>query len=132
VDPITLRAIIDCRYDVLARYAKSLKRVFNEELGTLKDVSPEDARRLQVLEPWLDRDEKLLHEGERAQIAATLARTRALYTAYSMRRELAALWARSTASRDQLVRQLQDWCQRAEASGIRPLAEFSRQLRSYA
>jgi stearoyl-CoA desaturase (delta-9 desaturase) len=63
---------------------------------------------------------------------ATLAKTRALYTAYSMRRELAALWARSTASRDQLVRQLQDWCHRAEASGIGPLAEFSRQLRSYA
>jgi stearoyl-CoA desaturase (delta-9 desaturase) len=58
--------------------------------------------------------------------------SRALHTVYSMRRELAALWERSTASREHLVRQLQDWCQRAESSGIKPLAEFSQRLRSYA
>jgi stearoyl-CoA desaturase (delta-9 desaturase) len=51
---------------------------------------------------------------------------------YSMRHELAAVWGRSRASREQLVRQLQDWCARAEASGIRPLVEFSQRLRSYA
>ena len=49
-----------------------------------------------------------------------------------MRRDLAAVWARSTATPEQLVRQLQDWCRRAEASGIEPLAELSRRLRSYA
>jgi hypothetical protein len=36
------------------------------------------------------------------------------------------------ATQEQLVGRLQDWCQRAEASGIVPLAEFSRRLRSYA
>jgi stearoyl-CoA desaturase (delta-9 desaturase) len=36
------------------------------------------------------------------------------------------------ATHEQLVRRLQDWCQRAEASGIAPLAEFSQRLRSYA
>ena len=50
----------------------------------------------------------------------------------AMRRELAALWGRSMASRGQLLGKLQDWCRRAEASGIRPLAEFSLRLRSYA
>jgi stearoyl-CoA desaturase (delta-9 desaturase) len=50
---------------------------------------------------------------------------------YAMRRELAALWGRSTATREQLVKQLQDWCGRAETSGIRPLMEFSQRLRSY-
>ena len=49
-----------------------------------------------------------------------------------MRRDLAALWERSSVPREQLVRQLQDWCHRAETSGIRALAEFSQQLRSYA
>jgi len=53
-------------------------------------------------------------------------------TAFSMRRELAALWGRSLSSRERLVRQLEDWCKRAESSSIRPLAEFSRRLRSYA
>jgi stearoyl-CoA desaturase (delta-9 desaturase) len=49
-----------------------------------------------------------------------------------MRRELAALWERSSATREQLVNQLQDWCRRAEESGIAPLRDFSIRLRSYA
>jgi stearoyl-CoA desaturase (delta-9 desaturase) len=61
-----------------------------------------------------------------------LSKSRALQTVYSMRAELASLWERSSASREQLVRQLQDWCHRAEASGIRQLEEFSRRLRRYA
>ena len=65
-------------------------------------------------------------------VAVTLLLTHILQTKYSMRRELAAVWGRSSASREQLVRQLQDWCRRAEASGIAPLAEFSKRLRSYA
>ena len=55
-----------------------------------------------------------------------------LKTVYSMRQELDALWSRSNATREQLVRQLEDWCHRAEASGIAPLQEFSRRLRRYA
>ena len=55
-----------------------------------------------------------------------------LDTVHSMGRELPTLWERSTASKEQLVARLQDWCRRAEASGIRPLMEFSRRLRSYA
>jgi stearoyl-CoA desaturase (delta-9 desaturase) len=49
-----------------------------------------------------------------------------------MREELIALWDRSHASKEQLLRQLQDWCRRAEASGVAPLVDFARRLRSYA
>ena len=49
-----------------------------------------------------------------------------------MSHELAALWERSSASKEQLLRQLQDWCHRAESSGIAPLQDFSRRLRCYA
>jgi len=132
VDPATLEAIIRCRYDVLAKYAQSLKRIYAEEISKLRRRSPQDARALQSVEPWLDRDDKMLHDIERERLAEVLPKSQALQTMYSMRRELAALWGRSTASREQLVRQLQDWCRRAEASGIRALAEFSQRLRSYA
>lgn len=37
-----------------------------------------------------------------------------------------------TASKAELVSRLQDWCRRAEASGVRPLEKFSRRLRCYA
>jgi len=132
VDQATLQAVITHRYDVLAKYAKSLKRTYAEELGKLRRFAPHDAHVLQSLQRWLHRDEKSLCETERADLNKGLSKSRALHTVYSMRSELAALWERSSASREQLVRQLQDWCHRAEASGICHLEEFSRRLRCYA
>ncbi len=131
-DADTLRAIVACRYDVLAQYAHSLKQMYAVELRKLRRVAPEEARALKTLAPMLDSDDKMLHDVERARLAEVLPKSLALQTMVSMRRELAAVWGRSTASREQLVRQLQDWCRRAEASGITPLAEFSQRLRSYA
>jgi stearoyl-CoA desaturase (delta-9 desaturase) len=132
VDSATLQAVITHRYDVLATYAKSLKRTYAEELGKLRRFAPNDAHVLQSLQSWLHRDERSLCETERADLNKGLAKSNALLTVYSMRSELVSLWERSSASREQLVRQLQDWCHRAEASGIRHLEEFSRRLRCYA
>jgi stearoyl-CoA desaturase (delta-9 desaturase) len=127
-----LQAVITHRYDVLAKYAKSLKRTFAEEQDTVRRTAPHDARALQDVERWLQRDDKTLCQVERVMLAGVLSKSRALQTVYSMRRELMALWERSTASKEHLVRRLQDWCQRAEASGVRPLVEFSQRLRCYA
>jgi stearoyl-CoA desaturase (delta-9 desaturase) len=132
VDFDMLKAVIACRYDVLARYAQSVRRIYVDELRQLHRRSPTAARALQTVEPWLSSDERMLRDAERAKLAEVLPKAQALQTMVSMRRELAAVWGRSTATREQLVKQLQDWCRRAEASGIGPLAEFSQRLRSYA
>jgi stearoyl-CoA desaturase (delta-9 desaturase) len=132
VDPQMLQAVIACRYDVLARYAQSLKRAYDDELNKLREVAPQDARILRTLKRWLNQDEKMVPEPERRKLAEVLPKSRVLMTMVTMRRDLAAIWGRSAATRDQLVKQLQDWCQRAETSGIRPLAEFSERLRRYA
>jgi stearoyl-CoA desaturase (delta-9 desaturase) len=50
----------------------------------------------------------------------------------AMRTELAALWERSSLTVEQLVARLEDWCSRAEASGIAALHELSMRARSYA
>ena len=68
---------------------------------------------------------------DRARLASTLEQSTALKTIYAIRRDLAALWARSTDSREELIARLQDWCHRAEASNIVALQSFSRRLRSY-
>jgi len=132
VDPQTLQAVIANRYAVLAEFGRSLWETYAEELRLLRRSAPRDAQALEALEPLLDRDEKILGEAERRRLAETLPKSRALQTVYAMRRDLAALWGRSLASREQLVAQLQDWCRRAEASGIRSLAEFAERLRGYA
>ena len=127
-----LQAVIANRYDVLASYARSLKRTFVEERAALWRGVPPNARMLQALERYLVNDGKTACDEGRGEFADVLSRSRALQTVYSMRRELVALWERSAFTHEQLVRQLQDWCRRAESSGILPLAEFSRRLRSYA
>ncbi|MCG6873509.1 MAG: fatty acid desaturase [Betaproteobacteria bacterium] len=132
VDPATLQAVITYRYDVLARYGRLLKEAYAAELRRLRKRAPEDARVLARLKRWLNRDEKTLRGPEREVLATALPKSRVLQTMYSMRHDLAAVWGRSTASREQLVKQLHDWCKRAEASGIRPLMELSQRLRSYA
>jgi stearoyl-CoA desaturase (delta-9 desaturase) len=132
VGPQTLHAVIACRYDVLASYAKSLKRVYFDEVHKLRIISPVDARILKSLRRWLDQDDKMIPDAARQELAKALPKSRVLETMIAMRRELASIWGRSTATGDQLVTQLQNWCQRAEASGIGPLAEFSQHLRRYA
>jgi stearoyl-CoA desaturase (delta-9 desaturase) len=128
----TLHAVITHRYHVMAQYAKSLKRTYIEEHAVLRRTAPGDARALQAVAGWLQSDAVKLQHADRIKLAAVLKKSRALQTVYSMRGELAALWERSMVSREELVDRLQDWCRRAEASGIRPLEEFSQRLRCYA
>jgi len=127
----TLHAVIANRYDVLSRYAKSIKKTYREELDRLTHWSPKDAAALRSLKQALLRAQRL-SEAERARLGEALKNSRALATVVAMRHELVALWERSSASKEQLLRQLQDWCHRAESSGIAPLQDFSRRLRCYA
>jgi stearoyl-CoA desaturase (Delta-9 desaturase) len=131
-DPQTLQAVIACRHDVLARYGKSLKRAVADEMIYLREVAPAQARRLRGVKRWLNQDDRIVPEPVRRNLAEVLPKSRVLATMLSMRHDLAALWGRSAATREQLVKQLQDWCERAEVSGIAPLQEFSQRLRRYA
>ncbi|SBT04289.1 Fatty acid desaturase [Candidatus Accumulibacter aalborgensis] len=126
VDFDTLQAVITNRYDVLSRYAKSLKQVYREELGKLQD-----GKRFKGLTHWLAADADAVPHELRGQLDSLFGASPALETAYSMRQELAVVWERSNASREQLLQTLQDWCARAESSGVRQLQELSMRLRSY-
>ena len=128
IDLDMLQAVVTHRYDVLARYLKTLRQLAAEEFGQLKI----DAREGRSMKRLLGADGAALPEPQKARLTALLARSERLARGYAMRAELEALWARSSASHDQLVKQLQDWVAHAEQSGIRQLEEFSRRLRSYA
>ena len=131
LDTETLHAVIANRYDVLARYAQSLKKTYTQELDLLKRHSPMQAASLQSLRPQLLRAQEL-HAREKERLFDALKHSKALETFLAMRDELIALWERSSASKEQLLQQFKDWCHRAETSGIVPLAEFSQRLRCYA
>jgi stearoyl-CoA desaturase (delta-9 desaturase) len=78
---------------------------------------------------WLKQDAKDTPEQEREKLALLLAKSPVLNTVYTMRQELSRLWERSSLSADELLKELQDWCARAEASGIEALQSFSHSLR---
>ncbi len=128
-DLATLQAVVTHRYEVLARYAASLRTTCAREVQTLKGKAAVDTGKLKR---WLHIDKAALPAAELEQREAVIQHSKVLATVYNMRDELAQLWQRSTVSKEQLVKQLEDWCHRAESSGIEALEQFSRRLRSYA
>ena len=128
----TLQSVIANRYDVMAKYAKSLKHAWHDELVHLKEKAQFESRFLKSSKKLLKRDPAKLEAPQKQQLTELFAHSKVLQTMHEMRVELAAIWERSHFSSEQLLQQLQDWCARAEASGIRSLQEFSMRLRSYA
>ncbi|MDE1990787.1 MAG: fatty acid desaturase [Betaproteobacteria bacterium] len=134
-DEATLQAILLHRYDVIARYAQELAHTCSVELQHLGDhlMAPIPSRReaLAMVGRWLHREEKDLAVQDQHALAQAMAASGALQTVVAMRRELADLWTRTNATREQLLEQLKDWCRRAEESGIQELRRFSQTLRAY-
>jgi stearoyl-CoA desaturase (delta-9 desaturase) len=131
-DSETLQSVIANRYDVMAKYAKSFKHAWHDELTHLKDKAKLESRFLKTSKKLLQREPTKLEAPQKQQLTELFTHSKALQTMHEMRVELAAIWERSHFGPDQLLHQLQDWCMRAEASGIRALQEFSLRLRSYA
>ncbi|MDB5803174.1 MAG: acyl-CoA desaturase [Betaproteobacteria bacterium] len=130
-DMDTLHAVIANRYDVMQRYGKSLKRAWRSEVATLKDkVASHDE--IKTARRALHKPMDELHAADKATLDRVLGESAVVSKVYAMREELSRLWERSTTSSEQLLHDLQDWCARAEASGIHALEEFSLRLRSYA
>jgi stearoyl-CoA desaturase (delta-9 desaturase) len=127
-DQNTLEAIIANRYEIMARYSKTLRRFFSNEAQHMQEL----AAHLKDARTWLAKDESRLSDDEKAKLEELMASNIQLRKMIEMRRDLQAIWGRSNSTREQLVMQLHAWCQRAEDSGLTSLREFSLRLRRYA
>jgi len=127
----TLQAVIANRYEVMSKYAVSLKKTYSTEIAKLKLQATDklDGKRIKH---WLHLDAQDLSEQQKAKLGVVIHASPILHKAYTLRQELAVIWQRSTTSKEHLVKQLEDWCHRAENSGIAALQEFSQRLRCYA
>lgn len=129
VDTETLKAIITHRLHVLANYCREvIAPVLKDELKMADSVRRSSLKRAKRL---LVREQALLDDVAKNRLNALLQRSYALHTVYRHKLELQQLWKRSTQSQEALVQALQEWCQRAEATGIRALQEFARNLKGY-
>jgi stearoyl-CoA desaturase (delta-9 desaturase) len=128
----TLQSVIANRYDVMSKYAKSLKRTWHDELEHLAEKAKLESRFLKSSKKLLQREPAKLEDGQKQQLSELFMHSKALKTMHEMRVELSTIWGRSNSTREQLLHQLQDWCVRAEESGIHALRDFALRLRSYA
>lgn len=129
VDIETVKAVIGHRMHVLASYARDvIKPVTRSELCRDEASCRKLYRQAKKL---LVREESRLDEASRRRLADILSRSQTLVTVHQYRQQLQQVWERRASSQEALLQALQDWCQRAEATGVQALADFSRHLRSY-
>ncbi|NMM09028.1 MAG: acyl-CoA desaturase [Polaromonas sp.] len=128
-DEKTLEALIANRYEVMARFARELRRAGKAEIDMLK-AKKADLSVLRVANRWLHRDDDRVPAAAKPQLAQARAEHPVLDKMVTMREELRQMWLTTSASREQLAFELQAWCHRAEESGIAALREFSMKLRA--
>ncbi|MDO9401072.1 MAG: fatty acid desaturase [Polaromonas sp.] len=128
-DEKTLEALIAHRYEMMAGFARELRRAGKTEIEALK-ARKADVSVLQAANRWLHRDDDQVPAAAKPQLAQARAEHPVLDKMVTMREELRQMWLSRSASREQLATDLQAWCRRAEESGIAALQEFSMKLRA--
>jgi stearoyl-CoA desaturase (delta-9 desaturase) len=125
----TLEALIANRYEVMAGYAREMRRATSLELDALKTKGA-DLSGLKAAKRWLHRDDDKVPASARTHVVQARAAHPVLDKMVTMREELRQLWLNTSQSREQLAADLAAWCHRAEASGIAGLRDFSTRLRA--
>ncbi len=127
----TLQAVIVNRYEITARYAKLLKKTYAAEMAISKShaLSKFD---MAHIKHWLHLDKNELTTHQSTKLNSAIEASPTLHLTYHLHQELATIWQRSTDTKEQLLKQLNDWCHRAENSGIAAVQQFSQRLRCYA
>ena len=131
VDLDTLRAVVTNRFYVLKLYGR---RVIAPVLHGHAAGEPSFPRRqLARVRKLMIRENSGLREDPhvRQWLENALERNHAVRTVYSFMQRLKALCAQTTGKTDSDLKRLQAWCSEAEASGIRVLGDFARQLQAY-
>ncbi len=128
-DEKTLEAVIAHRYEVMAGFARELRRTAKAEMASLK-ARRADVSVMKVASRWLHRDVDKVPAAALPVIAQARAEHPVLDKMVTMREELRQLWMSTSSTREQLAADLQSWCQRAEASGVAALEQFALKLKA--
>ena len=129
VDFETLKAVAGNRLHVMADYGRMVvKRVHKEEL---RRAEPNVRPQLKPVRRLLLRADERLNDSERGTLRDALRHSQALEVVYGYRQRLQAIYEQRAASRENLLKLLQEWCQQAETTGIQALQDFAQTLRGY-
>ena len=125
----TLQSVITNRMEVASRFAKVLHKTCHDELRELRRAGCATALRSKALTDWLRGMESRLSAADKISLRELRDQSGVIGKIGAMRAELISLWEDKSATADQLVERLSQWCAKAEKSGIGALADFARDLR---
>ena len=130
-DTETLRALLSHRFQAMTDYQRNvLKPALREEAAAagarLRELLPRRMRK------GLVDDGRWLKPDAREQLQAWVSQRPRIQALVEHRARLSALLEARSHDAAERLRQLQAWCQEAEASGIRALQEYSARLKGYA
>ncbi len=134
VDQHTLQAVIAHRYDLMQAYGRAFGRTVREEVARVRRAGGTQWRAMHgagKLFQAAGQEVEAVSAPARARLKEVIAPSEVLQKLVEMREELAKTWERSHLTPDQLLAHLQQWCVRAEASGVRALQEMALRMRRY-
>jgi len=129
LDNATLEAVLSHRYEVMASYARLVSRACRHELAKGEPLRPHEKHLARRERRRLFQEQLSRNNLQQLALPEICAGNPKLRICLEFRTDLLSIWERSNASREQLLFQLQDWCRRAEQSGVKALEEFSLRLR---
>lgn len=133
VDAETLQTVIALRYEVMAQYGRAIRKALGEEVTRLKKLNDaNNAQLFQSARDWLHLDDTKWTGKQKQEADALCEASEKVKVLVTMRAELASIWSRSNSTGEQLLRRLQQWCEEAEASGIRALQDMAQRMKRFA
>lgn len=128
-DVDALRAVVTARLHVLSDYAHMvLAPTWHQSFS---EAGKHRAEQLKNLRFFLMRNSILVKDDDKKRLLDVLSKEEALDTVYRFREELQEIWDKTHATQDALLQAMQDWCHRAEQTGIDALEHFAQHIRGY-
>jgi stearoyl-CoA desaturase (Delta-9 desaturase) len=132
IDVDTLRAVVGNRFHVLKLYGRRvIAPVLHGDADQESGFPPKQIARMRRL--MIREDVASLRHDPRTRqwLDTALERSPKVRTVYQFMQQLKSLSNQAVRSDTDRLKRLQTWCAEAEASGIRALRDFARQLQAY-
>lgn len=129
----TLEAVITHRFDLLTKFGKSLRHEFARVIESHKaEFHNTDKVLLKKTSQWLAGESTVLPSELIDVMAKAMDDSAVLTKMIEMKTSLSNIWLQTSATKEQLLLALKEWCSQAEQSGIKQLEDLSIYLRKYA